>query len=142
MRQQDVLWSMQLLAACERLLLNYLTIPAQTQPVRLSLPAFKPCPACAACLVCPLLQDPELAMQTLSRALLALSMSYDCAFFLLELGDRLLQRILRSSTNLQGLARAAGVKLQLLACFSAANTQVCASVLTAPAHLSLCSFQH
>lgn len=63
-------------------------------------------------------------MQTLSRALLALSMSYDCVFFLLELGDSLLQHVLRSSTNLHGLAWAAGVKLQLLACFSAANTQV------------------
>lgn len=63
-------------------------------------------------------------MQALSRALLALSISYDCVFFLFELEDGLLQPILRSSTNLQGLARAAAVKLQLLTCFSAANTQV------------------
>jgi hypothetical protein len=76
---------------------------------------------------CQTLQSPEAALQALSRSLLALSMSYGCAYFLLELGAQLLQHILLNSSNLQGLARAAGVKLQLLVCFSAANTQVCAA---------------
>lgn len=71
------------------------------------------------------LQEPGAALQALSRSLLALSMSYGCAYFLLELGGELLQHILHNSSNLQGLARAAGMKLQLLVCFSAANTQVC-----------------
>jgi hypothetical protein len=51
-------------------------------------------------------------------------MSYSCAYFLLEMGGELLQHILHNSSNLQGLARAAGMKLQLLVCFAAANTQV------------------
>lgn len=72
----------------------------------------------------PPLQDSGLALQALSQAVLALSMSYDCVFFLLELGDALLQPILRGSSDLQALARAAGVRLQLLTCCSAANTQV------------------
>jgi hypothetical protein len=80
--------------------------------------------AAYACCLPHALQEPELALQALSHALLALSMSYDCVFFIFELGDSLLQPILHNSTNLQGLARAAGVKLQLLTCFSAANTQV------------------
>lgn len=55
-------------------------------------------------------------------------MCYDSVVFVLELGPNLLQPIMHSSSNLQGLAKAVGVKLQLLACFSAANTQVGAAL--------------
>lgn len=70
------------------------------------------------------LQDPEAALQQLCRTLLALSMAYELVFFVLQLEDHLQQAIVRSSSNLHGLARAAGVKLQLLTSFSAASTQV------------------
>jgi hypothetical protein len=59
-----------------------------------------------------------------SRALLALSMAFDTVFFLLEASDALLQAVNAHSTNLHALAKAAGVRLQLLVCFTAANTQV------------------
>lgn len=70
------------------------------------------------------LQEADAALQCLSRSILALSMAYDSVFFVLELQDSMLQAIIRSSSNLQGLARAVGVRLQLLTCFTAANTQV------------------
>jgi hypothetical protein len=58
------------------------------------------------------------------RSLLALALAYDAVTYVLELPDGLLQAVISSSNHLQGLAGAVGVRLQLMCCFSAANTQV------------------
>lgn len=70
------------------------------------------------------MQDTQAAVQCLSRTLVALSMCYSSVFYVLELGGNRLQDIMLQGNQLQGLAKAASVALQLIISCSAATTQV------------------
>jgi hypothetical protein len=72
------------------------------------------------------LQDPAAALQLLATALLSLAMRYQQLHYILELPQQQLAVLLQGSAQLQGLARAAGVRLTLLCSYTAANTQVSA----------------
>lgn len=69
----------------------------------------------------------ELDVQTLSKRLLQLSYSYEGLVYILELPDSLLLPLLRCSHEFHGLAKAAGVKLQLLCSGGPTTTQVSSS---------------